>query len=64
VDFFVRVEDKGIGISEADKSNLFRPFFKTSDRKSNLFNKESNGLGLSICKEIANNLNGSLSFES
>ncbi len=40
--------------------NLFKPFFKTTDKDSRERNKQSHGLGLSICKTIAEKLNGDL----
>ena len=40
--------------------NIFKPFFKTSDQESRERNKQSHGLGLSICKTIAEKLNGDL----
>jgi len=56
----IKVTDNGIGISEEDKLYLFKPFFKTKDKKSFEMNKESHGLGLSICKRIAKGLGGDL----
>ena len=43
-----------------DLKNLFKPFFKTSDQNSRERNKQSHGLGLSICKMIAEKLNGDI----
>ena len=45
----VTVSDTGIGICENDVENLFKPYFKTSDKKSKSLNASSHGLGLSIC---------------
>lgn len=56
--------DTGIGISDEDKPNIFQPFFKSNDSKSKEYNAKSNGLGLSICKQIALGLGGQITFES
>ena len=48
-----QVVDRGIGISEADRPNIFKPFFKTSDAISKEYNSSGHGLGLSICRQIA-----------
>ncbi|HAR95158.1 MAG TPA: hypothetical protein DCR97_04235 [Deltaproteobacteria bacterium] len=50
------VEDTGLGISEADRGNLFRPFFTTRERGV--------GMGLAICRRIAEENGGSVSAES
>jgi hypothetical protein len=60
----VSVTDQGIGIAEEDHNNLFNPYFKTSSMQSRRINKESHGLGLHICKKIANNLGGDLNYNS
>lgn len=49
----IEVCDNGIGITEADQENLFKPFFRSTDPNSISKNKYGNGLGLSICKMIA-----------
>ena len=59
-----KVVDNGIGISEADRPNIFKPFFKTSDATSKEYNSSGHGLGLSICNQIAQGLGGQISFES
>jgi len=64
IDLSVSVKDHGIGIAVKDQTTLFKPFNKTSDSKSQSLNQESHGLGLSICREIAKGLNGSISFIS
>jgi len=45
----ISVIDQGIGISEEDQKNIFKPFFKTKDSQSRVLNATSHGLGLSIC---------------
>ena len=50
------MEDTGLGISEADRGQLFRPFFTTRERGV--------GMGLAICRRIAEENGGSVSVES
>jgi signal transduction histidine kinase len=40
--------------------NLFKPYFKTTDDLSKAMNTKSNGLGLSICSRIAQELSGKI----
>lgn len=47
------VSDTGIGISEDDRKNLFKLFFKTQDEKSKKMNQGSHGIGLNVCKRFA-----------
>lgn len=49
----VSVIDKGIGMSASDVNNLFKPYFRTSDKASRELNMNSHGLGLSISMSIA-----------
>jgi signal transduction histidine kinase len=58
----VKVSDEGIGISEKDQENLFQMFFKTTDQISMRKNKASHGIGLYLCKQIAQRLGGDLTF--
>jgi len=51
------VIDRGPGISTSIAPRVFEPFFTTKSGKGL-------GLGLSICRELAKSLNGSISFES
>lgn len=46
----IKVADTGIGISDADQSTLFTPYFRASTAKSH--NIAGHGLGLSITQEI------------
>jgi signal transduction histidine kinase len=62
VDLVIEVQDNGIGMANRDQATLFEPFYETSDSKSKHMNRGSHGLGLSICKEIAKNLDASLEF--
>jgi signal transduction histidine kinase len=52
----VEVEDNGVGISEADMSKLFVPFYTSRD--------EGTGLGLPITKRIVEQHGGNISINS
>ena len=58
------VTDNGIGMNEEDRKNLFKPYFKTTDKTSKQLNKNSYGLGLCICQKIANGLQGTILVDS
>ena len=59
-DIFIHVSDSGIGMSKKDLSNLFKPFFRSKDSDSRQRNPRGNGLGLSICANIAKSMGGDL----
>lgn len=52
----VSVEDTGVGITEADRRSLFRPFFTT--REGGV------GMGLAICRRIVEENGGTIAVES
>lgn len=56
------VEDRGLGISEESKINLFKPFYKSLTSQTHNFN--SSGLGLSIVKEIVDFHKGIIAVDS
>ena len=58
----VNVKDTGIGIRKEDKQKLFRMFGKLEDTAN--MNTTGIGLGLSICKNILNNLGGKIYLDS
>ena len=60
----VKVTDKGIGITVKNQANLVQMFFKTTDKISEQKNKASHGIGLYLCKQIAQRLGGDLTFRS
>ena len=60
----IRFTDFGIGINQQDQKNLFKSYFKTTYQTSKFLNSKSHGLGLSICKNIAHALNGTIRVES
>jgi two-component system, NtrC family, nitrogen regulation sensor histidine kinase NtrY len=54
--YIVRVRDNGVGIPEAEKDKIFVPYFTTKSTGT--------GLGLAMSKQIVENLNGKIWFES
>ena len=56
------VKDTGIGISETDRLNVFKPFNKVETGESKLYNGA--GLGLAICKRIVELMQGDINFTS
>lgn len=49
-----------MSLCEEDRRNLFKPFFKSASKENRDRNTHSNGLGLSICKRLAESLDGDL----
>ena len=60
----IQVVDQGIGMTEDQLKGIFTPFYKVDTDESRKFNANGNGLGLSICKNIAKCLNGDLTVSS
>jgi signal transduction histidine kinase len=56
------VEDTGIGMSSEESQKIFNRFHATTYHAYTDFS--GSGLGLSICKDIANTLGGTLVVES
>jgi two-component system sensor histidine kinase RpfC len=56
------VADTGIGIASAAIERIFHPFQQADDTVMNRFG--GTGLGLSICKQLVEQINGSISVES
>lgn len=54
----ITVEDNGQGISDEHQERVFQMFYRAAS------NVQGTGLGLYICSEIANKLNGTLSLRS
>jgi signal transduction histidine kinase len=52
----ISFSDRGVGISEEDKSKIFTPSFSTK--------KSGSGLGLAIAKQGIEYMNGTIWFES
>ena len=57
------VQDTGIGIAQDDLKLLFRPFSQVSNQDAHPEQKGT-GLGLHLCREILELMNGSISVES
>lgn len=57
----IKVKDTGYGISEEKVKNIFDPFVTS---KSGDIMQHSSGLGLTICKEFVQMLNGKIEVES
>lgn len=56
------VEDTGIGIKDEDLPNIFEDFYQTENHLTKEY--QGAGLGLPICKYLAENMGGNLSAES
>ena len=54
----IKCRDFGPGIEAADLANLFKPYSNQTNTN------DSHGLGLFVCKRIAENLNGKLTVKS
>ncbi len=58
----IAVTDSGIGISESELANLFKPYVRSQQAASKTV--EGTGLGLSICHDLSMLLGGSLAVAS
>ncbi|MCH8566900.1 MAG: response regulator [Balneolales bacterium] len=56
------IVDTGIGINDEDKKRLFQPFSQIDSSLTKNF--EGSGLGLVICKNLIERMNGTISLES
>lgn len=52
----IYVQDKGIGMDEEIRKNLFSPFFTTKE--------QGTGLGLPLVKKVVEDFNGTIEVES
>lgn len=58
----LKIEDSGIGISREDRKKLFNAFSQIDDALSRSY--QGTGLGLVICQELTNLMNGKLTLNS
>lgn len=58
----IEVQDFGQGIAPEQQGNLFQPFYRTSDARAS--NVSGTGLGLAICKDIVDQHQGRIWYES
>jgi len=61
-DFFISIEDTGIGISPAQQKHVFKLFQQENGSKSREFGGV--GVGLTITQKLAESMNGKLSINS
>ena len=58
---FIKIEDDGPGIPEAEYDNVFKPFYKIDKGRAD--SKSSVGLGLSIASDIIRSHGGNIKLE-
>lgn len=58
----IAVKDSGIGISKADQKHIFEKFYRSEDYRTR--ESTGTGLGLYVCKKLAQKLNIQLDFQS
>ena len=51
-------------MAEEELQRVFEPFTKTINIESQKLNRHGNGVGLSICKQICESLDGDISVKS
>lgn len=56
----LQIWDEGIGIDEREQENIFNRFYRSAQNRK----KESNGIGLSLTKELVELHHGSISVDS
>ena len=57
----IEIEDTGVGISEEDKLKIESPYVQTASKISR---NGGTGLGLAVCRQFAEAMGGSMTFES
>lgn len=58
----IQIKDTGIGISQADQKHIFEKFYRSEDYRTR--ETTGTGLGLYVCKKLAEKLQSELEFES
>ena len=58
---YIEIEDTGVGISEEDKQKIESPYMRTASKISR---NGGTGLGLAVCRQFAEAMGGTMSFES
>ncbi|HET9411630.1 MAG TPA: ATP-binding protein [Candidatus Saccharimonadales bacterium] len=58
----IEVEDTGIGISKSDQKHIFEKFYRSEDYRTR--ESSGTGLGLYVCKKLAEKIGLSLTFGS
>lgn len=61
-DLYLVISDTGIGIKPEDKDKVYSSFVRLEENRNRSI--EGTGLGMAITKQIIDNLNGDISFES
>ena len=56
----INIHDNGLGISDEEKRNVFKPFYRID--KSRNQNINNSGLGLAITKSLLNSINGKINL--
>ena len=59
-DIEIIIQDTGIGISEEEYENIFKPYYQISHKKSNI---QGIGMGLNITKKIIDDAGGIENFD-
>ena len=60
----IKVADDGIGMNSEDVKRVFTPFSRSNSQQSQAMNLMGNGMGLSICKQICEQLGGYIEVKS
>ena len=58
----ITIEDNGVGISQQNQQKLFNKYSRVQETQS--MNHKGTGLGLMICKQIIEQMGGSVDIES
>ena len=61
-EIIIKVKDEGVGIKKEDSDKLFKKFSRIENHLTS--KTQGNGLGLYITKQLVENMNGHITFES